>query len=282
METSKPSRADTATALALLVLAVVLCLLGRGLVERWEVAASHQQDPTVEAFLGLAAAAAGAALLLWWTISLLSATASVLLERCGQQRAAATARRLSPAFMRRLAIAALSLQLASGVGAQAAVTVPGPEWSPTAEQWVSAPSNPGLYQNQADSGHPSGSASEGTRGPTNGSVSMERTGEAEGQPSAGELSPGWQPAALPVEPGPLAAQETRQAPGTEPRARRTAVTVLAGDTLWDIAAAHLGAEASDVQIALEWPRWYAANRGLIGSSPDVLLPGQILLAPVPS
>lgn len=282
METSRPSRADTATVLALFVLGIVLCLLGRGLWERWEVAASHQQDPTVEALLGLAAAASGAVLLLWWTISLLTATASVLLERRGQRSAAATARRLSPAFMRRLAIAALSLHLASGVGAQAAVTAPGPEWAPTAEQPSSAPSNPGLHQNQAGSGRPTGSASEGTRGPAKGSVSMERTGGSEGQPSADELSPGWQPAALPVEPGPLAAQETRQAPGMEPRARRTAVTVLAGDTLWDIAAAHLGAEASDVQIALEWPRWYAVNRGLIGSNPDVLLPGQILLAPAPS
>ena len=36
---------------------------------------------------------------------------------------------------------------------------------------------------------------------------------------------------------------------------------------------------SDVDIALEWPRWYAANRALIGGSPDVLLPGQILQAP---
>lgn len=282
MDIRKPSRADTGTALGLLVLGIVLCLLGRGLFERWEVSVSRQQDPTVEALLGIAAAASGAALLLWWTISLLSAGASVLLERHGQRRAAATARRLSPAFMQRLAIAALSLQLASGVAAQAAVTTPEPAWSPTAAQSSSASSNPGPHPSQPVSGRPTGPASGPERGPALGSAFLERTGEAEGQPPADALSPGWRPASLPVEPGPLAAQETRQATTVEPGARRTAVTVLAGDTLWDIAAAHLGAEASDVQIALEWPRWYAANRGLIGSDPDVLLPGQILLAPAPA
>jgi nucleoid-associated protein YgaU len=90
-----------------------------------------------------------------------------------------------------------------------------------------------------------------------------------------------------VEPGLLAGPETRTAPewgGSGPGANgrggpAKAVTVLAGDTLWDIVATHLGPEASDVDIALEWPRWYAANRALIGGSPDVLLPGQILQAP---
>lgn len=282
MESCRSRRTDTGTALALLVLGIVLCLLGRGLSERWHGAISQHQAPTVEALLGLAAAASGIALLLWWTFSLLSAAASVVLDRHGHRRAAATARRLSPAFMQRLAIAALSLQLASGVAAQAAVTTPGPEWSPTAAQSLSAPSNPGSHQTQDDGGHPAGSTPEPERGPAKGSTSLEPAGGAQGHPPADALSPGWQPAFLPVEPGPLAAQETRQAPGREPGVQRIAVTVLAGDTLWDIAAAHLGAEASDVQIALEWPRWYAANRGLIGSSPDVLLPGQILLAPAPA
>jgi nucleoid-associated protein YgaU len=60
-----------------------------------------------------------------------------------------------------------------------------------------------------------------------------------------------------------------------------AVTVHRGDTLWHIAARHLGPGASDAEIALEWPRWYAANSQLIGSDPDRLLPGQQLDPPVP-
>jgi nucleoid-associated protein YgaU len=41
----------------------------------------------------------------------------------------------------------------------------------------------------------------------------------------------------------------------------------------------LGPGASDVDIALEWPRWYEANKTLLGQNPDVLLPGQILVPP---
>ena len=55
--------------------------------------------------------------------------------------------------------------------------------------------------------------------------------------------------------------------------------MLAGDTLWDIAARELGPAASDVEVALHWPRWYQANKAEIGENPDVLLPGQILKPP---
>jgi hypothetical protein len=58
------------------------------------------------------------------------------------------------------------------------------------------------------------------------------------------------------------------------------VVVRRGDTLWDVAARHLGAAATDAEIARAWPQWYAANRGLIGPDPDRLLPGQRLLAPM--
>jgi nucleoid-associated protein YgaU len=55
--------------------------------------------------------------------------------------------------------------------------------------------------------------------------------------------------------------------------------VLAGDPLCDIASQQLGPTASDVEVALHWPRWYEANKARIGESPHVLLPGQILNAP---
>lgn len=57
------------------------------------------------------------------------------------------------------------------------------------------------------------------------------------------------------------------------------VVVRRGDTLWSIAAAHLGPAADATTIAGEWPRWYAANRDVIGDDPDVLLVGQQLHAP---
>ncbi|WP_198676315.1 LysM peptidoglycan-binding domain-containing protein [Kribbella monticola] len=52
-----------------------------------------------------------------------------------------------------------------------------------------------------------------------------------------------------------------------------------GDTLWDLAAAELGPDATDAAVAARWPQWYAANRALIGPDPDQLYPGQVLRIP---
>ena len=52
-----------------------------------------------------------------------------------------------------------------------------------------------------------------------------------------------------------------------------------GDTLWSIAARHLGPNPSDAEIAQAWPAWHDANREVVGSDPDLLLPGQVLRSP---
>ena len=57
------------------------------------------------------------------------------------------------------------------------------------------------------------------------------------------------------------------------------VVVHRGDTLWSIAAAHLGPHADAQAIAAEWPRWYAANRQIIGDNPDLLFIGTRLQSP---
>ena len=56
-------------------------------------------------------------------------------------------------------------------------------------------------------------------------------------------------------------------------------TVRRGDTLWDLAAAHLPAEATDAEISASWQQWYLENRAVIGPDPDLILPGQILSVP---
>ena len=58
------------------------------------------------------------------------------------------------------------------------------------------------------------------------------------------------------------------------------VVVRRGDSLWDIAARHLGPDASAADVAVEWPRWHQANRDVIGTDPDLLIPGQRLVPPV--
>ena len=66
---------------------------------------------------------------------------------------------------------------------------------------------------------------------------------------------------------------------TPPPDERPGVVVRRGDTLWDLVQRHLGPDASDAEVAAEWPRWHAANRSVIGHDPDLLLPGQVLQAP---
>ncbi|WP_141389293.1 LysM peptidoglycan-binding domain-containing protein [Cellulosimicrobium cellulans] len=57
------------------------------------------------------------------------------------------------------------------------------------------------------------------------------------------------------------------------------VVVVRGDSLWSIAARHLPDGASDAQVADAAQRWYAANVGVVGDDPDLVRPGQVLVAP---
>lgn len=82
-----------------------------------------------------------------------------------------------------------------------------------------------------------------------------------------------QPAVVDVPP---AADPVAPAPRPLPAG---AIEVRTGDTLWALAARTLGPDATDAQIAAEWPRWYAANASTIGPDPDVLQPGQVLVVP---
>jgi len=61
----------------------------------------------------------------------------------------------------------------------------------------------------------------------------------------------------------------------------TVVTVRPGDSLWGIARNDLAAARppSDAEVAVAWPRWWAANRATVGDNPDLLYPGQQLVRP---
>jgi len=81
--------------------------------------------------------------------------------------------------------------------------------------------------------------------------------------------------------GPLgpAPRAPSTAPATPSADASTSVRVARGDSLWRIAARHLGPDATAAQVAREWPRWYAANRAVIGASPHLIQVGQELTAP---
>jgi hypothetical protein len=98
-----------------------------------------------------------------------------------------------------------------------------------------------------------------------------------------ELLPGWIPSRppKPSDANPAAAELAPLAAGPA-RARvdpDDQVVVRRGETLWDIAARHLGPGATDGEIAMEWPHWFTANRAVIGPDPDHLVPGERLRAP---
>ena len=89
--------------------------------------------------------------------------------------------------------------------------------------------------------------------------------------------PSWVPAAPTVRPQADVGLLSRAPADTVDT--RPDVVVQRGDTLWTIAARHLGPGASDAEIAQAWPAWFDANRGVIGDDPDLILPGQVLRAP---
>jgi hypothetical protein len=67
--------------------------------------------------------------------------------------------------------------------------------------------------------------------------------------------------------------------GREIKTTKTGRVVRSGDSLWALVAAELGPDATDSAVASRWPQWYAANRGVIGPDPDLILPGQVLRIP---
>jgi hypothetical protein len=251
-------------AVSILLLGSFLYFTGLGLLDRWHLSASKGQAPGFEDLLGAAAVAAGLVIVTWWLFGAATALVVALLVRNGRRDAADRAGRFSPAFMRRLAVAALSAQLLAAPVAQAAEPPGGPAWTPTQETAVEASWAPTGQTLPAPSADP---PSEQASAPVAPQL----------RPLLPAVRPDWRPSPPVTDPGLLAARPARATHGTPPASPE--VAVLAGDTLWDIAAHQLGPTASDVDIALHWPRWYEANKAQIGENPHVLLPGQILKAP---
>jgi hypothetical protein len=191
------------------------------------------------------AALAGALLWLvavWVATSLALAAGSLLPGRLGAL-AHVLAHRLTPAALRRVVIAATG----ASILLTPATALAAPAGSP------------------APGGMPSAMPAVGW--PTDPAPSAPADSAAAGSAAA--------PRAVPHPP-----RGTAQHAPARPPARQ--VTVRAGDSLWSIAARGLGASPPAARIQREWPRWYAANRHLIGTDPGLILPGTRLVAPQPA
>jgi len=200
---------------------------------------------------------------------------------------------LAPVALRRLVAGALGVGLAVGVGGPASATSPDP--APTSPVAVALPVDPGWDATATPS--PASPAPSETAQPTE-TAAPTRTTEAtpmtpiEQQPdrpapspyapapSPVATDPGWTPSSPPPPVARVAADLGPLAAPPRPRTvAEDAVVVRRGDTLWDIAARSLPASAGDAQVAAEWPRWFEANRSVIGADPHHIEPGQRLVPP---
>lgn len=101
------------------------------------------------------------------------------------------------------------------------------------------------------------------------------------------------PAATAADTGPAGGPQAPGGPGEMRTAARLVETpsprrppprryvVMPGDTLWDLAAGELGEQATDPAVAAYWQRIHRHNRTVIGTDPDLILPGQQLRVPLP-
>jgi hypothetical protein len=253
-------------AAVILLLGVYLTATGSFLVHRWHAASARQQSLSFDDQLGIAANTAGLIVVTWWVLSLAIAVAAAALDRLGRTGAAAATGRFTPAFMRRLVLAAVGFQLLTAPLATAATAPDDPGPGQAAPPAVSAAVSAAWTPSDAQTREPAPAT---TRAPAVSSA----------------VDPRWKPISPVVDAGPLAARHTR--PNDSPGGRRDVrevrevreVTVRSGDSLWSIAAAALGPLASDADIAREWPRLYAGNRDVIGANPHFLRPGQVLYLP---
>jgi len=256
---AKALRSDSALAAFVLGLGLTLAFAGNALLKQWQAAEQHNQSFTFDHLLGLVASAVGLSVLCWWGLTFAIAFAASLLDRFGNRNGANFLSKFSPAFMLRIAVAVLSLNILGGSMAHAGAPPPEPAWQTSSSQ-STAPQEPAWA--------PSSSVKKSPTPP--------RAAEAHAS-SSKAYDPRWQPQPQVVDPGLLSRQSTRS---TTPPSEAT-VVVKDGDSLWSIAASRLGPLATDVDVALTWPRWYAANRAVIGSDPTALLPGQVLQPPAP-
>ena len=281
--------ADALTTAAVLVLAVVLVVAGTilagslapGASGDWLRIAPGAFDggtlPGFDVLLGLLASVAGLAVVTWWLLSMGLAVTAALLAAAGAPRASRITGAFAPAFMRRLALAVLGLSLAAAPAAHAD-TLPDPTWQPSvsvpAMLAATPPASAAAGVDTPAAQTPAAQTPAAGTAPAE-AASAETTAAGSAPEPTPLPQPGWTPSAPLAPTGLLVQQPARGAETAGP----PTVEVRPGDTLWSIVARHLGPGATELDIAAAWPDWYAANRGAIGDSPHLILPGQLLTAP---
>jgi nucleoid-associated protein YgaU len=259
----------TTSSAALAMGALLLCAGGLRLC--WMAAAGPLEaiqasgPEAPDGLIVVGAAALGAVVLAWLGLGAILAALAAAPGAVGRLAGGAAAR-VAPAAVRRATALLLGTALATAVTPLAHAAGPQARPSPgtATSQTVRPAPDPGFGVTMRQ---PVG---DGEAADAGGSVPPTMTLTAP-DPRFGAEMPASAPELGPL--GPATHTPSSTALGT--------VTVVRGDTLWAIAARHLSPGASPLQVAREWPRWYAVNRAVIGSDPNVIHVGQVLTVPSP-
>ena len=205
----------------------------------------------------------GALLSLWvglsMALSALSALPGALGAVCGELAA-----RVAPAAVRKTVAFVLGTALAAALVPGTAVARTGYQGPPRHAAVASAQYAVGALGNLADL------APDASFRFVSDSVATRDTTDT-GNGAGSATRPSWSPEAH-------ASPEDHASTG-DARDRAADIVVRRGDTLWSIAARHLGPAATTPEISAEWHRWFAANRQVIGDDPNAISPGQVLRPP---
>jgi nucleoid-associated protein YgaU len=241
----------------------------------------------VDDWVELGVLAGGLALALWMLAGSLAGIAcATLARRRGAPAAVDALGAWTPAVVRRLVRGAAGLGVGAGlVLAPVAATADDAPVAVVELGWQSTAASPDVVEAAHQSQAPA---------PDEASAHVTTTDPADTEPvhaTTAEVAPTGEPtdAATPADDvvpaadgqdaeRPLDAQRTTRLVEDEEAAVRE-VVVVRGDTLWDIAARSLPADASDADVLRETVRWHQANADVIGDDPDLVLPGQVLRSP---
>lgn len=244
----------------------------------------HRQPglEAAETLLGLLAAAAGLVISAGAVIAVLALLAGQIARRCGARTLEQALARFAPGFLRRT----VALTLGTGLALSAV----------DADSWPCPPETAATQTSDSRGSDPQVVDAPGHRSPAGGEpdsalFDAEEPETAERDDAEPDTTDSDVAEPSPETTRPPSGLSTPEAPalntdrlqgvphrrGSEPEQ----VVVRLGDSLWDIAADHLGADATDWEIAASWPQWYAANRDRIGEDPGLIHPGTVLDIPPP-
>lgn len=254
------------------------CALTDGGLRLLQESTTPGGDPAA-AITGLAAALA-ALIAAWLTLCLALAIAAETPGVVGE--AARRARdRITPAVVRQWAAIVLGASVTAtvvpgtAVAAVRVATDPAPGQGAGSDDGTSTPSPGWAPRSTTPEAGPASSPTP-TVAPAPGFTPADDAVPATPRSASSTPRPGWVPRR------PVTQERTdahlltgRARPGGEEHS----VVVRRGDTLWSLAAARLGPEATDAEIARAWPRWHAANTSVVGADPHHLLPGTLLTPP---